>query len=56
MIRAYAIGMGATAVTMVFFPIYVLTGEPPMGLAADIVFLGSWTACVLFAEGIVRRI
>ena len=56
MIRAYAIGVGATAVSMVFFPIYVITGEPPTGLAADIVFLGSWTACVAFAEGVVRRI
>ncbi len=56
MIRAYAIGIGATAVTMVFFPIYVITGAPPMGLAADVVFLGSWTACVVFAEGLVRRI
>ena len=56
MIRAYAIGIGATVVSMVFFPIYVITGEPPMGLAADIVFLGSWTACVVFAEGLVRRI
>ena len=56
MIRAYAIGMGATAVTMLFFPIYAITGEPPTGLAADIIFLGSWTACVVFAEGLVRRI
>ena len=56
MIRAYAIGMGATVVSMVFFPIYAITGEPPMGLAADIVFLGSWTACVVFAEALVRRI
>lgn len=56
MIRAYAIGMGATAVTMVFFPIYVFTGAPPMGLAADIAFLGSWTACIVFAECLVRRI
>ena len=56
MIRAYAIGIGATAVSMVFFPIYAITGEPPMGLASDIVFLGSWTACVAFAEGLVRRI
>ncbi|MBW4656930.1 MAG: DUF2306 domain-containing protein [Kaiparowitsia implicata GSE-PSE-MK54-09C] len=55
MIRAYAIGMGATAVTMVFFPIYVITGEPPTGLVADIIFLGSWAACVVFAEGLVRR-
>lgn len=56
MIRAYAIGIGATAVTMVFFPIYAITGEPPTGLAADIIFLGSWTACIVFAEGLVRRI
>lgn len=56
MIRAYAIGMGATAVTMVFFPIYAITGEAPTGLVADIVFLGSWAACVVFAEGLVRRI
>jgi hypothetical protein len=55
MVRAYAIGIGATAVTMVFFPIYVITGEPPRGLAADIVFLGSWTACIVFAEALVRR-
>lgn len=56
MIRAYAIGMGATAVTMVFFPIYLITGEPPTGLTSDIVFLGSWTACVVFAECLLRRI
>lgn len=56
MIRAYAIGIGATAVSMVFFPIYAITGEPPTGLGADIAFLGSWTACVVFAEGLVRSI
>ncbi len=56
MIRAYALGMGATAVTMVFFPIYAITGQPPTGLAADIAFMGSWTACVVFAEVLVRRI
>lgn len=56
MIRAYAIGIGATAVTMVFFPIYLITGEPPQGLVADIAFLGAWTACVVFAEILVRRI
>jgi uncharacterized membrane protein len=55
MIRAYAIGIGATAVTMVFFPIYLITGVPPKGLAADIAFLGAWTACVVFAEVLVRR-
>lgn len=56
MIRAYAIGVGATAVTMVFFPIFLITGEPPKGLTSDIAFLGAWTACIVFAEGLVRRI
>jgi uncharacterized membrane protein len=56
MIRSYAIGIGATAVTMVFFPIYLITGKPPAGLAADMVFLGAWAGCVIFAEGLVRRI
>ena len=55
MIRAYAIGMGATVVTTVFLPIYAITGEPPTGLVSDILFLGCWTACVVFAEALVRR-
>ena len=56
MIRAYAIGMGATAVTMVAFPIYMITGEAPTGLAFDLAFLGSWLACIAFAEIVVRRL
>ncbi len=56
MIRAYAVGMGATAVTMVFFPIFLMTGAPPAGLVADIAFLGAWTACVVGGEVVVRRI
>ncbi len=40
-IRAYAIEKGTPAVSMVFFPIYAITREPPIGLAADIIFLGS---------------
>lgn len=56
MIRAYAIGIGATVVSMVFFPIYLITGQPPQGIAADLAFIGSWTACILLAELLVRRI
>lgn len=55
MIRAYAIGVGATAVSMVFFPIYVVTGQAPTGLAADAAFLGAWVACIALAEVVVRR-
>jgi uncharacterized membrane protein len=56
MIRAYALGMGATAVTMVYFPIYLITGEPPTGFASDVIFLGAWTGCVVLAETVLRRI
>ena len=33
MIRAYAIGMGQGTVALVMFPIYLITGVPPTGLA-----------------------
>jgi uncharacterized membrane protein len=42
MIRAYAIGMGSGTVALVMFPIYLITGEPPAGLASDIVVVGMW--------------
>ncbi len=56
MIRAYALGIGATAVSMVFIPIYAITGTPPTGLLADVAFIGSWAICVLLAEIIIRRL
>lgn len=56
MIRAYAIGIGATAVSNVFIPIYIIMGEPPTGLFSDIIFIGLWTVCVIIAEIIVRRL
>jgi hypothetical protein len=56
MIRAYALGMGATLVSVVFLPIFLITGLPPMGLWSDVIFVGSWAACVVFAEFIIRRI
>ncbi|WP_309663535.1 DUF2306 domain-containing protein, partial [Tabrizicola sp.] len=54
MIRAYAIGMGLGAVGLVFFPIYLVTGQPPMGLASDILFVGSWVMAIVIGEVIVR--
>lgn len=53
-IRAYAIGMGLGAVALVFFPIYVVTGQPPSGLASDLLFVGSWGLTVAFAEVLIR--
>ncbi len=54
-IRAYAIGMGLGAVSLVFFPIYFITGQPPTGLASDILFVASWVLTIAFAEVIIRR-
>ena len=54
-IRAYAAGMGLGAVALVFFPIYIITGQPPNGLASDILFVASWILTVAFAEVIIRH-
>jgi hypothetical protein len=53
-IRAYAIGMGLGAVALVFFPIYIITGQPPNGLASDILFVASWVLTIAFAEVVLR--
>ncbi len=54
-IRAYAIGSGAGAVALVYFPIYIITGQAPSGLAADIVVVICWVLTIAFAEFVVRR-
>ncbi len=56
MIRAYAIGMGATAVAILLFPIYLLTGEPPTGLNSDLAFVGAWIITIAAGEWVIRRL
>ena len=56
MIRAYAIGMGSGPVALVMFPIYLITGEPPMGLASDLVVVGMWLLSIAVGEWVVRRL
>jgi uncharacterized membrane protein len=53
-IRAFAFGMGLGTVALVFFPIYLVTGAPPKGLASDILFAVSWSLNVGIAEWIIR--
>ncbi len=53
-IRAYAIGMGLGTVALVFFPIFIITGQPPIGFTADLIFVVSWVMTVAFAELIIR--
>lgn len=55
MIRAYAIGMGSGTVSFIMLPIFLITGEPVVGLLADLVFVGSWALNVWIAEVVVRR-
>lgn len=54
-IRAYAVGMGLGIVALVFFPIYIVMGRPPTGLAADIIFVASWALNIVFAELVIRH-
>lgn len=53
-IRAYATGMGLGTVALVFFPIYIITGQAPSGLAADILFVALWGLTIAFAEMVLR--
>jgi len=50
----HPIGMGLGAVALVFFPIYIITGQPPNGVASDILFVASWFLTIAFAEVVLR--
>lgn len=56
MIRAYVIGMGTGTVALVMFPIYLITGEPPRGLASDIVVVGMWLLNIALGEWVAWRL
>lgn len=54
-IRSYAIGMGLGTVALVFIPLYIVTGQPPIGLTSDILFVVTWVMTIVIAEVVVRR-
>lgn len=57
MIRAYAIGMGsATLAAFIQLPIFLITGEPLEGYAADVLFVAAWAINLAIAEWVIRRI
>jgi len=56
MIRAYAVGMGLGAVALVFFPIYIVMGQAPTGLASDILFVASWGLSIAFGEVVIGHL
>ena len=55
MIRAYAIGMGAATISFIMLPIYLITGAPLKGYAADLMFVLSWVINLSIAEWVIRR-
>ncbi len=55
MIRAYAIGMGSATVSFLMLPIFIISGEPVEGYAADLVFVASWAINIGIAEWVIRR-
>jgi uncharacterized membrane protein len=54
-IRAYAIGMGSGTIAFVFLPIYLITGTPPNGLVADLIYLVWWAFNIAVAEWVIHR-
>ena len=54
-IRSYAIGMGLGTVALVFIPLYIITGQPPIGLTSDILFVVTWVLTIVIAEVVIRR-
>lgn len=54
-IRSYAIGMGLGTVALVFIPLYIITGQPPIGPLSDILFVVTWVMNIVVAEVIIRR-
>jgi len=55
-IRTYAIGMGSGTIGLVFLPVYLITGAPPVGLVADGIFTVWWLLTIGLAEWVIHRI
>lgn len=55
-IRAYAVGMGLGTVALVFIPLYIVTGQPPVGLLSDVLFVVTWVMNIVVAEVVIRHI
>ena len=55
MIRAYAVGMGSATISFIMLPIFLITGKPVEGYAADLLFVASWLINISIAEWVIRR-
>ena len=55
MIRGYAVGMGSATISLIMMPIFLITGEPMKGYAADVAFVASWGINIAIAEWAIRK-
>lgn len=54
MIRAYAIGIGSTTISLVALPLLAL-GVPLSGRPFDLIFVATWLATIGVGEAVIRR-
>ena len=54
MLRAYAIGQGASTQTIFGIVFMISTGEDAVGLARDILMVSAWVLNLLIAEAIIQ--
>lgn len=55
MLRAYAIGQGASTQTLLFIAAFVLVGADPLGVSRDVLMVAAWIINLAIAEVFVRR-
>ena len=55
MLRAYAIGQGASTQTALFLVAMIFFGAEPLGLARDLLMVGAWAINLAVAELLIRR-
>lgn len=54
MLRAYAIGQGASTQTALFIIAMTILGSPPLGVQRDILMVSAWVANIALAELLIR--
>ena len=55
MLRAYAIGQGASTQTVFFIVGATLFGAEPLGFSRDVLMVAAWVTNLVIAEAIIRR-
>ncbi|WP_253762944.1 DUF2306 domain-containing protein [Ruegeria sp. HKCCD4884] len=56
MLRAYAIGQGASTQTALFLLVMAFFGTEPLGFARDVLMVAAWVINIAAAEILIRRV